>query len=281
MDSAAQQQPSYEANAYEILSRALNDLEFVQTLWPSPNDAGNRTLQEAGINSPEKREEFFEILNWAVRGERQLNEAMKEADEASRRQFALSAKASEHNFEQTMIVAGTMRDKLRETIVKIDKAYGQTMLMYNISFYMGVFLMAAAIVFAHYGKDLLTLMLGGMGSANTLTFFLTKPPERLQSSRASLAQLHCALYAWFTDFSSQNALGARLYQDQQNPAVPFDPKPFYELSNNLMKHTDDMLRMLQQYCKLVDISNDQSGSSSDASKSSTKPSPETHTATPK
>jgi hypothetical protein len=91
-----------------------------------------------------------------------------------------------------------------------------------------------------------------MGTANALTFFLTNPPERLQSSRASLAQLQCALFNWFSDSYSQNTLGAWLLQDQQKSGKPFDPKPFHDLSETLTNHTDKMMDMLQTHCKLIE-----------------------------
>jgi hypothetical protein len=110
-----------------------------------------------------------------------------------------------------------------------------------------VALIIAAIVSALYGKQLLPMVLGGLGTANTLAFFFTKPPERLQSSRASLAQLQCALLNWFNDFFNQNALMSQL-----SSGAKLDLAPYKALSETLMNHTEDMMSMLQKYCKLIE-----------------------------
>ncbi len=90
------------------------------------------------------------------------------------------------------------------------------------------------------------------GHSECSDLFPHQSPGALQSSRASLAQLQCALFNWFSDSYSQNTLGAWLLQDQQKSGKPFDPKPFHDLSETLMNHTDKMMDMLQTHCKLIE-----------------------------
>jgi len=114
---------------------------------------------------------------------------------------------------------------------------------------MGVALIAAAIAFAWLGKEpLLSMVFGGLGTANTLTFFFTKPPERLQSSRASLTQLQCALISWYSDFLNQQTLLLQL-----NMANELDPAQFQAYSQEAVEHTDAWMKMLQQAVRQTHI----------------------------
>jgi hypothetical protein len=256
----AQQQGAspQQASAYAIFRKALDDAPLLSKFLPELTDDGRRALEEAGIPGADQQGEFRQVLNLAVIGAQQQNAAVRQVqEEISRQQLEVTkislqqqvefAKDSKKYLYETMAVMSTMKDGLGKTIHQIDSAFSQTMWMYAISFYLGVALIIAAIVSALYGKQLLPMVLGGLGTANTLAFFFTKPPERLQSSRASLAQLQCALLNWFNDFFNQNALMSQL-----SSGAKLDLAPYKALSETLMNHTEDMMSMLQKYCKLIE-----------------------------
>jgi hypothetical protein len=227
MGTQAVMQPVNEARAYAVLVQALKDPSFRGLLWPTLTEAGKQRLAEAGFTSPAQYNDLLQILRWAafaqVNGEEAILADKKRSDETSD-------------------VMSAMKVSLGRNVTQTDTAYGRTMWMYIISFYMGVAMIAAAIGFAWLGKEpLLSMVFGGLGTANTLTFFFTKPPERLQKSRASLAQLQCALLSWFSDFVNQQILMAQL-----NTADKLDPKLFQEFSKNLMERTEASMKMLQQ-----------------------------------
>lgn len=176
-------------------------------------------------------------------------------------QYELAKKQIQYgdkSLQDTMTVVADMKLALSSTIAQIDRAFRWTMWMYIVSFAMGVSLIVAAIVAAftgyHGDTKLLSMVLGGLGTATTLAFFFTKPPESLQSSRASLAQLQCALLAWFNDFYNQNTLLGLISTGQR-----FDRAAVQQISREILDHTDDILGMLQRYCKLIenptDVSN--------------------------
>jgi hypothetical protein len=234
MGSDAAAQPTFEAKAYSFLVQALNDPSLKALLWPTVTDAGKQRLLDAGFSSLDQCNDLLQILHWAAFSQVNGEEAIK---------------ADKQNRDGTNAVVTAMRNALAENVTQTAKAFGRTMWMYIVSFYMGVALIAAAIAFAWLGKEsLLPMVFGGLGTANTLAFFFTKPPERLQSSRASLAQLQCALLSWFSDFVNQQILMAQL-----NTANKLDPTLFKKFSEDLMGRTDAWMKMLQQAVLQVHI----------------------------
>jgi hypothetical protein len=239
--------PGYEGIAYGIIRKALDDPILLPKLYPNLTDDGQRALAEAGIGQPEQCDELLQILSLAVTGAQQRNAVTRQMQEAALQQQLEMIKGSGKVFDQTMAVIKSMKDGLTETVRQIDSAFRQTMWMYAVSFYLGVALIVAAIVSAWGGRQLLPMVLGGLGTANTLTFFFTKPPERLQSSRASLAQLQIALLAWFNDFYNQNALMSQL-----NSLGKLDTNQFGTMSKTIIHNTEKMMILLHDYCKLVE-----------------------------
>jgi hypothetical protein len=259
---SAQQQLS-QSTAYVILCKAANDSGLLSTLWPKLTDQGKQTLEQAGITDAGQRE-FLDVLNAEATGLQQQTAVAQQIQQLNQQTQLDLAKIQLHQqvemasqgtkgFVETMDVAKSMRDGLKKTIKQIDDAFNYTMWMYIISFGIGLALIVAAIWFARLGRDhlLTTIVLGGLGTASTLTFFFTKPPERLQSSRASLAQLQIALLAWFNDFYNQNLLLGQL-NFLQLQSGKLDETQLTKISQTIIDHTETMMTLLHDYCMLVE-----------------------------
>ncbi len=214
-------------DAFAIIRRALNDPAFGESLradWDG-------TLAGIGITDPTLKQELAVVLNLLSTGLAQQQETA--------RLFATQ-------LSQTLAVATDMKNGLRATVDQIDAAFRSTMLMYQISFYLGVLLVLAAIAYGvAKGDATLSFTLGGLGMADIIAFFLAKPPERLQSSRANLVQLQAALFNWFNDSYNQNTYLGMLAQERK-----LDLATMERLSTTMMAHTDKTMAMLQKYCKL-------------------------------
>jgi hypothetical protein len=239
-------------NAYLILRKALNDPTLFSILLPVLTNEGRTLLLASGIAESEQAE-FCQVLTLAAVGAQQRLEISRIQQE----QQIHIIKEGTTGFDETMAVAHHMREGLKRTIDQIDRAFNYTMFMYVISFFVGLALIGAAIWFARQGDKYLltTIVLGGLGTASTLTFFFTKPPERLQSSRASLAQLQIALLAWFNDFYNQNVMLGQVNQLQVS-AGKIDEAPLTKISQTIIDHTETIMVMLQKYCKLVENPDD-------------------------
>ncbi len=217
-----------DALAYGVIRKALTDGSFVERL---KSDLEN-TLKAEGIIDPTQAAELAMALNLMSAGYTQQNETMK--------LFA-------NQLVETLSVASDMKTGLRRTVEQIDKAFRSTMLMYKVSFYMGAALIVVAVGFALITRDsFLPLVFGGLGIADFIAFFVTKPPQDLQNSRASLAQLQAAFFNWFTDAFNQNTYMSLLQQRNQ-----LDFPTMQKMSETLLDHTDKTMEMLQKYCKLT------------------------------
>ena len=213
--------------SYDIIRRALVDGQFVTAFRNNPEG----TLLNVGINDPMERRECLQILSLMDAGATQQN---------------VMGQKMQEQFFGTLEVAKEMKEGLKRTLEQIDSAYRSTMLMYQVSFYLGVLLVIAAVVVAFMGREaLLSSVFGTLGMIDLLAFFLLKPQERLQSSRASLAQVQAALYNWFMDSVNLNTMMTKY--DQLG-----DLKGVAAVSESLMNHTDKTLEMLQKYCKLAE-----------------------------
>jgi uncharacterized protein (UPF0210 family) len=146
---------------------------------------------------------------------------------------------------QTLDVGTEMKLGLKRTVEQIDKAYRSTMLMYKVSFYLGVLLVLVAVAFAIFvQKPFLPLVFCGLGVGDFIAFFITKPPVGLQNSRANLTQLLTVLFNWFTDSVNQNTLMQQLYAQGK-----LDMQSMEKLSETLMKHTEKTMELIQKFCE--------------------------------
>jgi hypothetical protein len=92
-----------------------------------------------------------------------------------------------------------------EDLKGIKKSYDHVMVMYIFAFYLGVFLVVAAIYSAIVLKeDILTLVLGSVGGADILGSLLFKPAQKLQDSRVSLVKLKAAYFSWINELNNWN-----------------------------------------------------------------------------
>ena len=139
------------------------------------------------------------------------------------------------------------RKGLCETIKQIENGFHLTSIMYNVAFYLGVGLIIFSMIYAVATQgSLLSLAFGGFGILDVITFFITKPPQDLQSSRADLAQLQLAYYNWFLDNYDWNWYISSLWDWGKDDFIRDRMK---DASAILLSNTDKTMKLIEKYCK--------------------------------
>lgn len=108
--------------------------------------------------------------------------------------------------EEIKNVNSSYRQGLSKANHQTIRGFNATMIMYQVSFYLGVALIIVAMVFAFVVKSsLFAIVFGSIGTLDLLTFFIAKPPLSLQESRSEQAKLNAAFYSWFLDLYNWNS----------------------------------------------------------------------------
>lgn len=95
----------------------------------------------------------------------------------------------------TLETADKFKSGLRDTIEQMQDGYSSVMNMYEMSFYLGIILIVSSLFLAILkGESLLPIVFGVLGIADVIAFFIVEPPQKLQDSRANLAQLQAAYF---------------------------------------------------------------------------------------
>lgn len=183
-----------EAAAYRVIRRALTDRDFEQCILRDLTG----TLAAEGISDSHELQEMSEILDQIIAGAQvlqQVNARIHDETAEYPQMLQDDIRKLRDQVDGTLAIASEMKHGLKRTLEQIDLAFKSTMIMYQVSFYLGVCLVVTAVLVALMSQNaLLSAIFGGAGALDILAFFLMKPQGGLQSSRANLAQLQAAMY---------------------------------------------------------------------------------------
>ena len=211
-------------NILKCLAEIVSDPEKQKVYFSNPL----KFLQESGL-SPEEQQACF--------------------------QFA-SPVAKFHNFQYQMLedsrkqqieiaeVNSSFRKSMINTNNNIISGFNSTMTMYKVSFYLGVALLIVAVVFAFVSKSsLFAILFGSIGTIDILTFFITKPPQSLQKSRAEQAKLNAVYYSWFLDLYNWNAYYLQ-FQTPQGELIKFETVK--GVSEKQVENTEKLMKIISE-----------------------------------
>lgn len=143
---------------------------------------------------------------------------------------------------------GKFRQGLCDTIDQMHEGYKRTMMMYTVSFYLGVFLILLSVVLAFFkGETLLSIVFGGLGIADVISFFITKPPQDLQNSRADLAELQTAYFSWYKSLMAWESYIIGKF-NQQNMATDL-AEALNVTTKSYFDNTERMMELIQKYAE--------------------------------
>lgn len=244
-----------QAKAYQFLVQTLSNPSQGSLFFPNITDDGNKLLRNAGLD-PAQCGQLLDILRLAAFAQVNAEPILSKQNEAQQKLINEAQQKliedQTKSAQETNQVVSELKKGLTNNVLATTRAYSRTMWMYIVSFYAGLAMIAAAIVFAWVGKDRwFPLAFGTLGTASTITFFFTKPPEGLQNSRVSLAQLQSALLSWFVDFLNQQIM----FQKRSTDIPPITLGEYEQSASNLVERTEKWMKMLHQAVQDVGTAN--------------------------
>jgi hypothetical protein len=188
----------------------------------------------------------------AVDEEPAWKKAAEDAAEQTAKLAAERAVYSRKQWETYSKMQTEFRTGLVTTVQQIGTGFRLSAAMYVTAFALGVVLIAAALYTALTGgANVLTAVFGGLGTSDILAFFITKPPESLQSSRADLAQLQAAFYTWFTQLNDYEGFLSYLQTLTEGGTKDIDSS--YALLKSVLdgesESAGEMMKLIDQYCR--------------------------------
>jgi hypothetical protein len=157
--------------------------------------------------------------------------------------------AIQKNQQEMVDLNNSFRDAMAATNRQTTEGFSHTMLMYSVSFYLGVVLIIAALIFAVVTRSpLFSILFGSLGSLNLLTFFIAKPPQRLQESRSEQAKLNAVFYSWFLDLTNWNGY----YLQYSSRGIEIDIDKVTQVSAT---QTDNTIRLMEVISSHISMRN--------------------------
>lgn len=152
-----------------------------------------------------------------------------------------------NQLRSTELTSDSFKNGLINSLDQIKRGFNTAMVMYTVAFYVGILLILAALVFAWFkGESLLPVAFAGLGVADLIAYFITKPPLDLQKSRANLAQLQTAYYNWFIDLFNWNSI---INSGEEMIHL------YKKVSDMMMRNTERTMKMIEDYCEIASSDN--------------------------
>ncbi|MFZ5908960.1 MAG: hypothetical protein ACOYYU_02975 [Chloroflexota bacterium] len=207
-----------------LLQRISSDSEFQRSYLQSPEDV----MKSVGITDPDDMSTLKPLLSpFTELGILQFGEVQEHYQ-----------------------VMSSLRSGLQSTIKQMLDGYARTMLMYSISFYIGIGLLVLAAVFAIQGREpLLPLVFAGLGTADIIGYFVVGPPLQIQESRSDLAQLQATYFAWYQNMRYVDSFIQTEYQKYINRQI--SSTDYSEIlratSKSIIEDTRKVLTMIESF----------------------------------
>lgn len=183
-------------------------------------------LAAKGLNSPEDTEFINQLLS-------PTENMVKEFFEFD-----------QNNQKKIFKVNDSYMKSLRCANSQAVRGFKYTMIMYAVSFYLGVALIITAVVFAFVSNSaLFPIVFGTIGTLDLLTFFIAKPPLELQKSRVEHAKLNAAFYSWFLDVYNWNSY----FKQFSSQKMMVDFKTMKEVSTAQINNTKKLMEIISSH----------------------------------
>jgi hypothetical protein len=133
-------------------------------------------------------------------------------------------------------------DMIRDAIDQVKPAYWSMLLMHNVTFYLGVILILAAIYSSYEGRDLFSAIFGGVGLGTIVFLFFRQPIRGLQRSISNLIQLEVIYNSYAKQMGYWKA-----YEKNMHVAVK------KEVIHEIEMCTQRTIHLIQKYCERIEF----------------------------
>ena len=121
-------------------------------------------------------------------------------------------------------------------------AYWSTLVIHNVTFYLGVTLILAAVYASYRGLELFSAILGGVGLATITFLFLRQPISGVHRSIGNLIQLEVIYNSYTKQLGYWKAYAS-------NP----DVKIKSEILQEIEKRTRRTICLIEKYCERIEL----------------------------
>ncbi len=147
------------------------------------------------------------------------------------------------NIGNTYDTIMSIKSSLQNVVKDATRAYNYIMIMYIITFVLGIFLVVVSVYFATQGKTILAIAFGAVGFLDLVGTFFFKPPIEIQNSRSNLTQLMIIITNWFAELMNMNT-----YIAQKSENMNLDEMK--DISNTLNESTKKMVALIEEYSEM-------------------------------
>jgi hypothetical protein len=162
-----------------------------------------------------------------------------------------TAKDLQENFAN---MTKTLRQSLLDVLSQIEGGFKHVQNMYLIAFYLGIVLVTTSILFGIIVRDnILTIAFGGLGTTDIIVYFVYRPAELLQASRANLAKLVMAFMGWLDDAHNWNTVFRKAFAKAEEGGS------IHELVEETSKISEEKIAHVKETIKAIEDSGDTKG----------------------
>jgi hypothetical protein len=178
----------------------------------------------------------------------------------------MQRKKIESQVERMIRLGNYTASLLETTLDNARQAYFRITWMNTIMFISGMALLIFAALYAAFSQQqkIYSLVFGGLGIANFVTLFITRPVERTQAALSNLVQVEVAFMNYFEQITIWDAFAS---QPKGNPPA-LDLENIQKASATLQERSRETIELLQRYVEDKPIPSDdrREARSSEASK---------------
>ena len=144
-------------------------------------------------------------------------------------------------------MAPKLTGSLLNVLDQIENGFKYIQNMYLLAFGVGIGLVGLSVALGIFAREnILSIAFGGLGTADIVLYFVYRPAELLQESRAKLAKLVMAFIGWLDDAHDWNAVFLRaIGRADQGGTIQELVAEVSKISDEKIAHVKDTIKTIE------------------------------------